>query len=68
PKGSESIGLSIDSDPFGSDGAGTGEYRHGFPGTDNRTKLTISRADVADFMLKQLTDDTYFHKTPGLSY
>jgi putative NADH-flavin reductase len=50
------------------DGAHTGEYRHGFPGTDNRTKLRISRADVADFMLKQLTDDTYLHKTPGLSY
>lgn len=28
----------------------------------------ISRADVADFMLKQLTDDTYLRKTPGVSY
>ncbi|MGH9492834.1 MAG: NAD(P)-dependent oxidoreductase [Terriglobales bacterium] len=28
----------------------------------------ISRSDVADFMLKQLTDDTYLRKTPGLSY
>jgi putative NADH-flavin reductase len=50
------------------DGERTGQYRHGFPGTDNTTKLKISRADVADFMLKQLTDDTYLHKTPGLSY
>ena len=50
------------------DGGRTGEYRHGFPGTDKTTKLKISRADVADFMLKQLTDDTYLHKTPGLSY
>jgi len=50
------------------DGNRTGEYRHGFPGTDKTTKLKISRADVADFMLKQLTDDTYLHKTPGLSY
>lgn len=50
------------------DGALSGEYRHGFPGTDKTTKLKISRADVADFMLKQLTDDTYLHKTPGLSY
>lgn len=50
------------------DGNLTGEYRHGFPGTDKTTKLKISRADVADFMLKQLTDDTYLHKTPGLSY
>lgn len=50
------------------DGAHTGHYRHGFPGTDKTTKLKISRADVADFMLKQLVDDTYIHKTPGLSY
>lgn len=28
---------------------------------------TISRADVADFMLKQLTDDTYLRKTPGVA-
>ncbi len=28
----------------------------------------ISRADVAGFMLKQLTDDTYLRKTPGVSY
>lgn len=50
------------------DGNRTGEYRHGFPGTDKTTKLKISRADVADFMLRQLMDDTYLHKTPGLSY
>jgi putative NADH-flavin reductase len=29
---------------------------------------TISRADVADFMLKQVTDDAYLHQTPGLAY
>jgi putative NADH-flavin reductase len=50
------------------DGKHTGQYRHGFPGTDKTIKLKISRADVADFMLKQLIDDTYLHKTPGLSY
>lgn len=50
------------------DGERTGQYRHGFRGTDKTTKLKISRADVADFMLKQLTDDAYLHKTPGLSY
>ena len=50
------------------DGERTGKYRHGFPSTDKTTKLKISRADVADFMLKQLADDTYLHKTPGLSY
>ena len=50
------------------DGDRTGKYRHGFPSTDKTTKLKISLADVADFMLKQLIDDTYLHKTPGLSY
>ncbi len=50
------------------DGPATGAYRHGFPATDRNLKLKISRADVADFMLRQLTDDTYLHQTPGLSY
>ncbi|MGL4619529.1 MAG: NAD(P)-dependent oxidoreductase [Chroococcidiopsis sp.] len=50
------------------DGNHTGKYRHGFPGTDKTSKLKISRADVADFMLKQLTDDSYLHKTPAVSY
>ncbi|MFM2312945.1 MAG: hypothetical protein RLZZ04_2221 [Cyanobacteriota bacterium] len=50
------------------DGNRTGEYRHGFPGTDKISKLEISRADVADFMVKQLTDDSYLHKTPAVSY
>ncbi len=46
----------------------TGIYRHGFSGTDKIPSLTISRADVADFMLKQLTDSSYLHQTPGVSY
>ena len=50
------------------DGERTGSYRHGFPSTARDTKLVISRADVADFMLKNLVDNTYLHKTPGLSY
>ncbi len=50
------------------DGDRTGEYRHGFPSTDRSIKGKIARADVADFMLKQLTDRTYLHETPGLSY
>ncbi len=28
----------------------------------------ISRADAADFMLKQLADDTWLRKTPGVAY
>lgn len=50
------------------DGNLTGEYRHGFSGNDKTTKLKISRDDVADFMLKQLTHEEYLRKTPGLSY
>ncbi|WP_042480961.1 NAD(P)-dependent oxidoreductase [Solitalea canadensis] len=50
------------------DGARSGMYRHGFSVNDKSLKLKISRADVADFMLKQLIDNTYLHKTPGLSY
>lgn len=50
------------------EGNRTGNYRHGFPGTDKTSKLEISRGDVADFILKQLTDNTYLGKTPGLSY
>lgn len=46
----------------------TGSYRHGFVKTDMPIRIKISRADVADFMLKQLADDTYLHKTPGVSY
>ena len=45
-----------------------GQYRNGFSGTDITLKLKISRADVADFMLKQLKDNSNLHKTPGLSY
>lgn len=49
-------------------GARTGRYRHGFAGDDRSIKLKVSRADVADFMLKQLTEDRYLHQTPGISY
>ncbi len=54
--------------PHLTDSPRTGVYRHGFPTTDTRIKGKISRADVADFMLKQLTDDMYLHQTPGVSY
>ena len=50
------------------DGELTGHYRHGFPDTDTRSQLKISRADIADFILKQLTDSTYLHQMPSLSY
>jgi putative NADH-flavin reductase len=50
------------------DGNRTGNYQHGFPGTDKTVTLKISRADVADFLLKQLVDDAYLYKTPSVSY
>ncbi len=48
-------------------GAKTGKYREG---QDLRVSILprISRADVADFMLKQLQDDTYLHQAPTISY
>ncbi len=46
----------------------TGQYRHGFAYDDKTIKSSISRADVADFMLKQLNSDEYIRKTTGLSY
>jgi len=43
-------------------------YHHGRRvGSFVRT-LRISRADVADFMLNQLTDDTYLRSTPGVCW
>ena len=54
--------------PHLNDGPRTGQYRHGFPANDTSIQGKISRADVADFMLKQLTDDTYLQQTPGVSY
>lgn len=49
-------------------GGRTGKYRHGFTSNDRSIKLKVSRADVADFMLRQITDDTYLHQAPGVSY
>lgn len=44
-----------------------GSYHHG-PGVGSFfITVSISRADVADFMLKQLTDRQYLHQTPGVA-
>jgi putative NADH-flavin reductase len=45
-----------------------GEYRHGFSASDKSTQLKISKSDVAEFLLKQLSDLRYLHQSPGLSY
>jgi putative NADH-flavin reductase len=50
------------------DGEKTSNYYHGFNATMTSLKLKISRADVADFILKQLQTDKYLRQTPGLSY
>jgi putative NADH-flavin reductase len=50
------------------DGPLTGQYRHSFPSSDRNIALQVSRADVADFILKQLSDQSSLHQTPSLSY
>ncbi len=50
------------------DGSRTGNYRHGFGPHEKALTLKISRADVADFILNQVTQNTYLRKTPGQSY
>ncbi|NEW25824.1 NAD(P)-dependent oxidoreductase [Nocardia cyriacigeorgica] len=49
------------------DGPATGTYRQGFAGDEAGLSLKISRADIADFMLDQLTDRTYLHRAVGIS-
>ena len=45
-----------------------GDYRAGVNIGHWFSTAKISRIDVADFMLKQLIDNTYLRMTPGLSY
>lgn len=49
------------------DGPATGTYRQGFTGNEAGLSLKISRADIAEFMLDQLTDRTYLHRAVGIS-
>lgn len=49
------------------DGPATGTYRQGFSGNEAGLSLKISRADIAEFMLDQLTDRTYLHRAVGIS-
>ncbi len=48
------------------DGPHTGSYRVGYVGKDSGTQ--VSRADIADFMLKQVKDDSWLSKAPVVSY
>ncbi len=45
-----------------------GTYRHDLNIGSMLLTVRISRVDVADFMLKQLTNDSYLRKTPGVAY
>jgi len=48
------------------DGAHTGKYRVGYVGKDSGSQ--ISRADGADFVLKELAEGKYIHHMPIVSY
>jgi putative NADH-flavin reductase len=45
-----------------------GVYRHGANIRATSFVPTISRADLADFMLRQLEDDTYVRQAPAVMY
>lgn len=49
-------------------GSYTGVYRHGFTASDAPCKIKISQPDLADFMLKQLSSDSYMQQAPCISY
>lgn len=49
------------------DGDFTGCYQHALIVDRKTAKMKISRADTADFMLKQLVDNAYLHKMPCVS-
>lgn len=46
----------------------TGKYQHGVESENKSIKAKISRADTADFMLKQLVNEGYIYQTPYVSY
>lgn len=45
-----------------------GAYRHGLNIGNILRTVSISRADTADFMLRQITENVYLKKTPGVAY
>ena len=49
-------------------GVKRGRYRHGRQVGSFLWTVRISRADVADFMLNQLTSDTYLRAAPGVAW
>lgn len=51
--------------PVLADGPHTGKYRVGWVGINTGSRIT--RADLADFMLTQVSDNTYLRKLPMVS-
>ncbi|MEO1198574.1 MAG: SDR family oxidoreductase [Pseudomonadota bacterium] len=51
-----------------SDGPRTGTYRAGFTSQERPSSPKISRADVADFMIRELTANVHLHGYPCLAY
>jgi putative NADH-flavin reductase len=49
-------------------GSRRGKYRHGPRVGNFLWTVRISRADVADFLLNQVTDDAYLGSAPGVSW
>jgi uncharacterized protein YbjT (DUF2867 family) len=49
-------------------GRGRGRYRHGSAVGNWLWTVRVARADVAAFLLDQLTDDRYLRATPGISW
>lgn len=45
-----------------------GDYHHGSEVGSYIFTRSISRADTAEFMLRQLTENTYLHQTPGVAF
>ncbi len=43
-------------------------YKHGFKAKYRELTLKMPRIEVAEFMLKNLTDSQYLYKAPGISY
>ena len=45
-----------------------GTYRHGSKVGNYLLTQSVSRADTAEFMLRQLTSNDYLHLSPGIAY
>lgn len=50
------------------DGERTSRYRHGFTRPERGLAFKVSRADVAEFLLRQLAEDNYLGRAAALSY